>query len=108
MIPKVDKDAIDSVTQEVNENPRVTCNENGTKTLELLEPIKDGNQEITELTFRLPCGRDWLETDKEEGAIGKSFRLAASLSGMKFGTICNMDGEDAMLCGTIASTMGKK
>ena len=64
--------------------------------------------DIAELTFKKPKARDLLVVDEEEGSVAQSLRLVAQLSGISYKNILALDGEDAMLCATVAGTMGKK
>jgi hypothetical protein len=102
------QDRIEGVLQEIADNPQVTVNEDGTKTVKLTEPVTYAKKQLTEVTFREPRGRDWRETDKVDGEISKSLALAASLSDKPLRVFDDMIGEDALLCGVVAGTMGKK
>ena len=94
--------------KQIDEDPRVVVNDDGTKTVKLLEPVTFKGEEITELTFQRPKGKDWLKTDEQKGDLGKAFSLAASICGKPMSLFCAMNGEDALFCSQVASTMGKK
>ena len=94
--------------EDLQANPQVTFNEDGTKTIRLMTPVKFGDKTIDSITFRKPTGHDWRETDKETGEVGKSFRLAAAIGDISITVLDRMDGEDALLCARVAGTMGKK
>lgn len=104
--------AIDELLKELEEDEHVVFGENGTKTVCLREPIEvkrgKDKEEIDEVVFpRKPKGKDWLRVDEEQGDLAKSFRLASLLTGLPFKAFHDMDGEDALLCGKVAMTMGK-
>lgn len=110
-MPQADKD-LEEVLKSINENEAVVVNEDKTKTVMLECPIeiRKGKEQVTveELTFRRPTAEDWLVTDEEKGQLGQGFRLAARLCGLSYANFKKLDGEDAMLCSAVASTMGKK
>jgi hypothetical protein len=104
--------AVAELLKAVEQNEQVRTNEDGTKTVVLSSAVKTGSgahvKEISEVTFRKPKGRDWRETDKETGDLAKAFRLASCLSDLPMSAFDSMEGDDALLCATIAGTMGKK
>ena len=99
---------IDKIIAELDANENVIKNEDGTKTVLLTETVSHNGSMIDKVTFRKPRGKDLRVMDMEKGDLAKGFRLAASLSGLSFATFDEMTGDDAMLCTTVASTMGKK
>lgn len=102
------KEQVEKALGALEENPNVTSNEDGTKTVKLEYPVEHKDKLIETLTFRRPKGKDWLRTDEEKGDLAKTFRLAASTAGVTIDVIKNMDGEDAMLCAQVAGSFGKK
>jgi hypothetical protein len=99
---------VNKVIDGINNDPRVKINEDGTKTVSLGEPVQVRGETVSKVTFRRPKGRDWRETDKETGELAKGFRLAAALADLPMSVFDSMDGDDALLCATVAGTMGKK
>lgn len=94
--------------EEILGNPAVTTNEDGTRTVKLEEPVRFNNQDVTELTFRKPRGKDWRKTDGEKGDLAKGYKLAACLTAYPLSVFDDMTGDDALLCVGVATTMGKK
>lgn len=102
------EDDIAEVIETLGGVGRIVTNTDGTRTLTLKEPFEYNEQPVHELTFRKPKGKDFKATDKVKGSIASSYLLAACLCGYPDTIFDEMDGDDAMLCSTIANTMGKK
>ncbi len=96
------------VVADLDDDPRVTVNEDGRKTVTLSTPVEVRGEKVLKVTFRQPKGRDWRESGQDAGELGKGFRLASSLSDLPMSVFDEMDGADALLCVTVAGTMGKK
>jgi len=90
------------------DDPRVKTNEDGTRTVTLLNPIKTKRGEIREVTYNIPKGRDWMATDSKKGDFGKAVALAASVANIPLVVFEAMDEEDFLLCVQVVGTMGKK
>lgn len=109
MSKQPDDDEVLKLIEELEANPQVRTDDNGVRTVTLMEPVEHRGNSIERITFaRTPRGHDWLETDKAKGDFGKGLRLAASLSETPFQVFLNMSGDDAMLCVAVAGVMGKK
>lgn len=103
-----DKEIIYAI-EEVNNDHRVSVNESErTKTITLSESVQHNGQELKSLTFRRPKGKDWMRIDDEKSDMRKAFLLASLLSGVPVNILGDLDGNDALLCVTVAGSMGKK
>jgi hypothetical protein len=104
--------AIEEILESLKENEAVTLNDDGTRTVKLSTTIKvkEGRDlvDCDELTFRAPTARDLLVMDQEKGGLAKSYRLACQLCGLSYGNFLSLNGEDALLCISVAQVMGKK
>lgn len=59
---------------------------------------KDGST-VTEVTLRRPKGKELRKVDKlseKDGALSASYQMIAWLSGLDFGDVDEMDGEDVV------------
>lgn len=95
--------------QKLLSDPRVSVNDDGTKTVILSVPVeRKGLSPIEEVTFRKPKGKDWLAADRAKGKMEAATRMAASISGLPYEVFLEMDGDDMLLCVGISGLMGKK
>lgn len=90
------------------DDSRVTEHDDGTRTIQLLNPAKYANKPLDTITFCIPRGRDWMATDKRKGEVSKAVALAASIANLPIGIFEQMFEEDFTLCMSVAQTMGKK
>jgi hypothetical protein len=103
------QDDVAEIIEDLEKRDGVTHNVDDGSWSVRIAPVEHRGQTYDMIKFdRAPCGRDWLETDREKGDVGKGYRLAASLSGVPFAVFLNMTGEDAMTCVAVAGVVGKK
>lgn len=107
-MPEINLEEIQKLLEDLTTNERVVDNDDGTKTVLLAKPVKHKGETVDKVTMRTPLGRDYREMDQEKGDLGKAFRLVSSLSGLPMAIIDAMDGDDALLCANVASSMSKK
>ena len=91
-----------------DKKPHTIENSDGTKTVELGTAITIAGEQVASVTFRKPFGRDLRSMDQEKGEIGKSFRLASSISKLPMGAFDAMTIDDAMACVQAADSWSSK
>lgn len=90
----------------------ITKNDDGSITVHLVETVayRHGREdkEVGEVLFRRATGRDWMDTDKAKGQMGKVVQLASSMSGLPVSVFAKMDGDDFLRCTRVVNAFGKK
>lgn len=91
----------------------VVENSDGTKTLQLPQPVEYLDDEkadavIETLTFRKAKGKDWRKTDIVDAPLERQLVMASLLSGVPKKVFLGMCGKDVVACFKVVDTMGKK
>jgi len=105
------REQLAEIIAQVDNDPMVVTNEDGTRVVTLEEPIEVRRrgelQQIDSVSFRKPRGGDLLKMDEQKSDVAKGFAYAAALSGLPFKAFVDMAESDALRCTKVASVMGK-
>jgi len=83
------------------ESSRLSKDADGNPVLQLTMPVKDGNDEVTSLTFRRPTAADLAAMDEAKGEVAKTIRSVSRATRMPVKVIEKLDGYDFLQAGAV-------